>query len=48
MKTVTVKATDNFLIYRHLKPRDYWWRVRAVAGDVKSPPGAPFKITVTP
>jgi hypothetical protein len=48
MKRIAVKQQDNFLVFRNLKPRDYWWRVRAVSGELKSPPGAAFKITVTP
>jgi len=48
MKRVNVKQQDNFLVFRNLKARDYWWRVRAMTGDLKSPPGAAFKITVTP
>lgn len=48
MKRVTVPQRDNFIVFRNLKPRDYWWRVRAVAGELKSPPGPAFKITVTP
>ena len=48
MKRVTVKQKDNFLVFRNLKPRDYWWRVRAVSGERKSSPTPGFKITVTP
>ena len=48
MKKITLKQQDNFLVFRNMKPRDYWWRVRAVSGDLKSPPGQGFKITVTP
>jgi hypothetical protein len=48
MKRLTVKQQDNFLIFRNLKAREYWWRVRAVVGELKSPPGPGYKITVTP
>jgi hypothetical protein len=48
MKHVSVRAQDNFLVFRNLKPRDYWWRVRAASGELKSAPGKPFKMTVTP
>jgi hypothetical protein len=43
-----VSNKENFLVFRGLKPAEYWWRVRAVNGNLKSPAGAPFKITVTP
>lgn len=39
---------ENFLVYRGLKPGTYWWRVRSLSQGMKSPPGHPFKITVTP
>lgn len=48
LKQVGVKQQDNFLIFRNLKPAEYWWRVRAVNAEMKSPPRAGFKITVTP
>lgn len=48
LKRVKVKQEDNFIVFRNLKPRDYWWRVRAISGELKSPPIAGFKITVTP
>ncbi len=48
IKTVKIKQQDNFLIFKNLKARDYWWRVRSTTGDLKSPPGTGFKITVTP
>ncbi len=48
LKRVPVKQADNFLIFKNLKPADYFWRVRAVTGAMKSPPLAGFKMTVTP
>lgn len=48
LRRVPVKQSDNFLVFRNLKPADYWWRVRAVAGTMKSTPSVGHKITVTP
>jgi len=46
LKTVNLK--QNFVVFKNLKPGTYYWRVRAVGTDMKSPPGAPFKVVVAP
>ncbi len=48
LKKVTIKQSDNFLIFKNLKPLTYWWRVRASAGTMKSMGNQGFKMTVTP
>jgi hypothetical protein len=48
LKRVRLGKKDNFLIFKNLRPSDYWWRVRAVNGNLRSPPRAGVKLTVTP
>jgi hypothetical protein len=47
-KRAAVKPRDNFIVFRNLKAGNYWWRIRAVNGTLRSPPTPGFKITVTP
>ncbi len=48
LKKVMVKGKDNFLIFRNLKPATYYWRVRAAAGAMRSPPMPGFKLVLNP
>lgn len=46
LKKVNLK--ENFVVFRNLKPGAYYWRVRSLSSSRKSPPGAAFKLNVTP
>lgn len=46
LKTVNLK--QNFVVFKNLGAGTYYWRVRSVTGDLKSPPGSPFKLVVAP
>lgn len=43
----SIQIKENFLIYRNLKPGHYFWRVRSMAGNMRSKPGQVFSINIT-